>query len=290
MGRELFCWSEQYMKIIQRLIGISIVLMLSACSENDNDNSTQADITPADINFTGVWSYEAVQDTYITSTDEKVYTEHRSVLVVMNDLPVGVRHHQCVLDEASGNYGVAIKTDQNFYFEDFENGFKALDVTTLSRERIYDLTYIDNRRVRETATLRKVSDVARANQGTVTLTGGGFLDENTDEVCITRWHHPSDIEGVINVTIPFEGSLLNIRMDYNNGMATGTYAQTSGFNDVVDLSLDTYGWFDAINTNAIFPVSGTLTISTYDEQSMAGDFSFTTEDQSSYTGTFNVNF
>ena len=276
--------------MFQWLVGIVIVLLLGACNNNDSNDAPQSDITPADINFTGVWSYEAVEDTYITSTDELVYTEHRSVLIVMNDLPVGVRFDNCVLDEASGNYSTAIKSDQNFYFEDFENGFKVVNATTLSRERVYDLTYIDNRHVHETATLRKVSDVARANQGTVSLTGGGFLDENTDEVCITRWHHPSDIEGVINVTIPFEGSLLNIRMDYNNGMATGTYAQTGGFNDVVDLSLDTYGWFDAINTNVIFPVSGTLTISTYDEQSMAGDFSFTTEDQSSYTGTFNVNF
>jgi len=271
-------------------IGISVALMLGACSDNGGDDSSRTVITPADINFTGVWSYEAVQDTYITSTDELVYTEHRSVLIVMNDLPVGVRFDDCVLDEDSGNYSTAIKTDQNFYFEDFENGFKVVDETTLSRERVYDLTYIDDRHVHEAATLRKVSDVARANQGTVSLTGGGFLDENTDEVCITHWHHPSDIEGTINISFPYNGSLLHIRMEYANGLAADTYTQTGDFNDVVELYLSTDGNFEAISDSVIFPANGTLTINTYNEQTMSGDFSFTTEDQSNYTGAFNVTF
>ncbi|WP_455212129.1 hypothetical protein [Kaarinaea lacus] len=260
--------------------------MLIGCS---NDESSQNEITPQDIDFTGVWSYEAVEDTYITSTDEQVYTTHRSSLVIMNDLPTGVRYNECVLDESSGGYSIGVKTDKNFYMGDFDNGFKVLTSTALNRERAYDLTYIDNRYVREIATLRKIADVPRANQGTVTLSGGGFLNENTDEVCIIRSRHPSDIEGTIYISIPYNGALLYIRMDYSNGMAEGSFTQTNDRNDIVELSLST-AYFDAISTNFITPSSGTLTISMYNDQAMEGEFSFTDIDQINYIGTFSVTF
>jgi hypothetical protein len=83
---------------------------------------------------------------------------------------------------------------------------------------------------------------------------------------------------------------MEIRLDYNNGMDVGNYPQTTNATDAVELSLDAYNWFDPINTNSIAPASGSLTISTYDEQKLEGDFSFTAEDQNTYTGTFAVDF
>lgn len=275
--------------VVKRLIlAAAVQAVLLGCDKNNNDDSPQAKTAPADINFTGVWAYDAVQQTYITSTDELIYTENHSMRLVMNDLPVGVRYSRCILNDT--NYGSGAKTDKNFYLDDYDNGFKVIDSTSLVRDRTYDVPNVDNRYIHEIATIHKLSGEMTVNQGAVTVSGGGFLDENTTEVCIIRWHHPSDIAGVINITIPYNGNLMAIRMEYNNGIAVGNYTQTVSSTDTVELSLDAYDWFDPINTNYIDPVSGTLTISAYDKQKLEGDFNFTTQDQNTYTGTFAVNF
>jgi hypothetical protein len=274
------------------IISTAVVIALFGCDNNKNDNSNtdapQVQITPADINFTGVWAYDSVQQTYISSTDELIYTENRSMHLVMNDLPVGVRYSRCMLNDT--NYSSGVKTDKNLYLDDYDNGFKVIDSTNLVRDRTFDSLSETNRYIHEIATIHKLSNDMAVSQGTVTVSGGGFLDENTTEVCVIRWHHPSDIEGVINLEIPYNGNLMEIRMAYNNGMDVGSYTQTADSSDTVELSLGAWNWFDPINTNYIGPASGTLTISAYDEQQLEGDFSFTAQDQNTYTGTFAVDF
>jgi uncharacterized lipoprotein NlpE involved in copper resistance len=189
------------MKTAGVIFAIAVQATLIGCDNRDDQgNSPQAQITPADINFTGVWAYDAVQTTYISSTDELIYTENQSSRLVMNDLPVGVRYNRCILNDI--NYGSGVKTDKNLYLDDYDNGFKVIDSTTLVRERTFDSTTEANRYIHETATIHKLTNNMVVNQGTVTLSGGGFLDENTIEVCVIRWRHPSDIQGGLTSLSP----------------------------------------------------------------------------------------
>ena len=88
--------------VVKRLIlAAAVQAVLLGCDKNNNDDSPQAKTAPADINFTGVWAYDAVQQTYITSTDELIYTENHSMRLVMNDLPVGVRYSRCILNDTN---------------------------------------------------------------------------------------------------------------------------------------------------------------------------------------------
>ena len=279
------------MKCIRLLIICLIVLLSVGCriggSGAQSDDANQQNVAISNIDFNGVWLYETTTTTHLKSTGEKIYTENYSSRIVMQEYADGlIRYNECSLGDTV--YTTGAVTDQHLYLGSYDSPFNVIDETSLIRERQYELAYAPDNYYEETATITKLDSGASVEQGRVTLSGGGFLNEDTKQSCVIRWHHPSDIEGVVEIHIPFDGDYISLRINYNSGLVAGDFPQTISF-DAPEFGLLSSAFFPYIGSNSLTADDGTLTITEYSDSKLTGSFDFISWDSQEYSGSFNIN-
>ncbi len=275
-------------------MGILLILIITnlvaGCMHSDNSPSQKEIQTLASVDLSGTWTMSNEIKKYKVDTGEyllSTFIEHEYLL---DDTDIGVGYAECRRYGGILNYGV--KTDDHFYMNTQDNGFALQDDGTLQMESAYTYPWDPEYNYESIQTLTKVSDDIQLDYGTFIL-NGPIAKEEYAHVC--RWTAHSNIgkNRTVAIIAPFGDDDMSFQFNIVDDIAAGAYTYSRFVGNrpfTIDVSSFATEFQSAINSNTLAPDDVSVTFIELTDFRMSGVFSFTGQDEGSYSGEFEIMF
>jgi len=268
------------------LILVLAVTSLLGCNSSDNWVPDDGDSSIEDIELTGTWLMSNEIERYKTSTDEYLSSTYISESYLLEETDKGVKYESCRRYGGIPNYG--IKTKEHFYLNPIDNGFILNGGGVLEQRSEYTNEWEPEFYYKSIQKITKITDVSVIDNGTLIVNGPISIEEYS-HVCIWEVSYSVGNKRAFEIMVPFDDSYVSFRLDAYDEIVAGTYDYTTPYSDSlvrVDLSSNATAYWDIVESNTLSPSSVSLNLIEYNGTKISGTFSFTGQDEGSYSGEF----
>lgn len=272
-----------------------LLLLISGCIHNDSnpppgnnpppvDNNTSL----KDVDLSGTWQMVTEVQQFKTSTEEYLQSSFYEEKYFLDDTVVGVEYSVCRVYGGIPVYG--IKTDKHFYMNVSDDGFVLQDDGTLMRSRSYTNSWEPGFNFVAIETLTKISDNLLLDSGTFIFNGPVAITEHA-HVCRRKTDYSVGIQWAVNIQVPYDDDYLTFNIEIRDAITAGTYTYARRW-DATPVQIEVYSnataFWNIVGTNTIGARDVSVTIIEVTDLRLSGTFSFTGQDDGSYSGEFEV--
>jgi hypothetical protein len=264
--------------------------LISGCSSDKSAVKKVDEIDLTDIDLTGTWEFITETRTTKISTGEYLQSDFYTGTMLFDDNENGVQFNECHDYGGAASYG--IKTKKNLYLHIWDDGYKLLKGGRLQKISHSENEYQPGFSFETITTLSKISEEILLDSGALILNGAVSVEEYS-HVCLSQYYSNIGVSKSLELFARYGDSYLSFRLDMMDEISAGQYQYEYRYNGShKPLLLDVYSGaseFDAVvNSNTLSPRDVTINVFEISEERLMGSFDFIGQDDSSYSGEFEV--
>lgn len=269
-----------------KIITISILIsILTACGGGDSNQNVES-------NITGTWQHTQIHKYYDTATDEYLGSNFIETTLIFKEKSGEIKYSPCWglgTNEAPViNAGTQLITDYGSFFS--RTFTKNID-GSYSTQEVKNLQGSSTAYYNQNFTLTKLSNEIIIDKGLLVLNGPVAVTEY-NHACFVRHYSNIDDGRIYEIVIPYDDNFLSLSLTSISKPVVGpvTYTvTTSGTSPILlnILSPSTAFW-NTVGSNTLTTDTTNINIIESTDSILSGTFSFTTHDNLSYDGEFQM--
>lgn len=277
------------------IIPILSSLLLACGSDKSKDDNTPP---VKSVDLSGTWNSHTETKRIKIATKEYISSSFQEETIILDDTENGVLYNGCnSYNSAYKNQGIyGVKTDQHFYINPSDEGYKLQKDGTLVQKRTKEYDYSPGFTYESTTTLSKLSEEVEIDNGTIILKGPIEIEEYS-QVCINKYTSNIGITRTITLSTRYDNSSIAFAFTFEGDITPGIYeyqyelTRKAPLPVSLTISSGASKFWTVTGSNVLSEKDVKITIIDSTEEKISGSFEITTRnDRGTYTGEFEAIF